>query len=270
MEATSPSGEYLLANQAAQAGARFDALAAAFNPWTFGHFEALGVGAGWRCWEVGAGGPTVPAWLADRVGPTGSVLATDIDVSWMGDDPTYTVARHDVAEDEPPGESFDLVHTRLVLTHVARRDEALRRMASALRPGGLMLVEDFDIELQPLACPDPVGPEQERANRVRRGFQALLAQRGVDPAFGRSLPRRLRELGLVDVGADAYMPLALGAMGALERANVEQVRHGLVATGVTLDDIDRHLAALADGAVAVGTPPLVAAWGRRSGGPIGV
>ena len=36
MAATSPSSEYLLANQATQAGARFEALAAAFNPWTFG------------------------------------------------------------------------------------------------------------------------------------------------------------------------------------------------------------------------------------------
>ncbi len=263
MEPRAPSGEYLLENQAAQAGPRFEALAAAFNPWTFGHFEALGVGPGWRCWEVGAGGPTVPAWLADRVGPAGSVLATDIDVSWMGLDPAYRVLRHDVGEDEPPGESFDLVHARLVLVHVTGRDEAHRRMAGALRPGGVMLVEDFDIALQPLACPDPERPEEERANRVRRGFQALLAQRGVDPTFGRSLPRRLRDLGLVDVGAEAYLPLALGATRALEQANVEQVRQGLVAGGVAQDDIDSHLAALAGGTLDVGTPPLVSAWGRR-------
>jgi hypothetical protein len=35
MEQRPPSGEYLLDNRAAQAGSRFEALAAIFNPWTF-------------------------------------------------------------------------------------------------------------------------------------------------------------------------------------------------------------------------------------------
>lgn len=69
---------YLFDNAAAEAGQRFDALADLFNPTTFRHLEALGLDQGWRCWEVGAGGPTVPNWLAGRVGSTGSVVATDI------------------------------------------------------------------------------------------------------------------------------------------------------------------------------------------------
>jgi precorrin-6B methylase 2 len=47
------------------------------------HIEALGIKRGWRCWEVGAGGPSVPGWLAEQVAPEGYVLASDIDVSWM-------------------------------------------------------------------------------------------------------------------------------------------------------------------------------------------
>ena len=46
-----------------------------------GSLEAVGLTAGWRCWEVGAGGPGIPSWLVRRVGPDGEVLATDIDVS---------------------------------------------------------------------------------------------------------------------------------------------------------------------------------------------
>src|SRR4051812_32579151 len=71
-------GGYLLDNQQVEAGVRFDALATLFNPATFRHIEALGIAEGWRCWEVGAGGASVPSWLADRVGPAGHVLATDI------------------------------------------------------------------------------------------------------------------------------------------------------------------------------------------------
>jgi hypothetical protein len=73
---------YLLDNQNVEAGIRFDALAELFDPWTFRHIEDLGIGAGWRCREIGAGGPSVPRWLADRVGGKGRVPATDIDVSW--------------------------------------------------------------------------------------------------------------------------------------------------------------------------------------------
>jgi hypothetical protein len=47
---------YLLDNKQAEAGARFDALAALFDPWTFRHIDDLGIGDGWRCREVGAGG----------------------------------------------------------------------------------------------------------------------------------------------------------------------------------------------------------------------
>ena len=74
---------YLLANRQREAGVRFDALAHLFDATTFRHLQRLGVQPGWRCWEVGAGGPSVPRWLAERVGPGGQVVVTDIDTSWL-------------------------------------------------------------------------------------------------------------------------------------------------------------------------------------------
>ncbi|MFD9042407.1 class I SAM-dependent methyltransferase [Streptomyces bottropensis] len=61
--------------------------------------------------------------LAERVGPTGHVLATDIDTSWpaAATAPQVELRRHDVAVDEPPHGPFDLAHARLVLVHVADR-----------------------------------------------------------------------------------------------------------------------------------------------------
>ncbi|MEU7162941.1 methyltransferase, partial [Streptomyces chrestomyceticus] len=154
MTRNSSDNAYLLDNQQAEAGERFAALSALFDPSTFRHFETVGVGAGWRCWEVGAGGPTVPAWLAERVGPAGHVVATDIDTSWMREAAGYEVLRHDVAAQAPPeGGPFDLIHARLVLVHVADRDQALRSMAEALRPGGWLVVEDGDPALLPQICP---------------------------------------------------------------------------------------------------------------------
>ncbi|MEU3659067.1 methyltransferase domain-containing protein [Streptomyces sp. NPDC032940] len=258
---------YLLDNRQSEAGERFDAFAALFDPTTFRHLEALGVGPGWRCWEAGAGGTSVVSWLARKVGPTGKVVATDIDTSRVAPAgrPPVEVRVHDVAADEPPGEDFDLVHARLVLVHVPDRERALRSMVRALRPGGRLLVEDADPALQPLLCPDEHGPEQQLANRLRQGFRELLSRRGADLSYGRRLPRLLRESGLRRVEADAYFPVTSPACSALESATVRQIRDQLVAAGVATDeDIDRHLANVASGSMDLATAPMISAWGRKA------
>ncbi len=257
---------YLLDNQQAEAGERFDALSVIFDPSTFRHLDRLGIGAGWRCWEVGAGGPSVLKWLAGRVGPAGRVLGTDIDISWtrLAQSPVIQVRRHDVAADDPPAEVFDLVHARLVLVHVADRGAALRSMISVLRPGGWLLVEDADPALQPLICPDESGPAQRLANRLRAAFRVMLAERGADLSYGRKLPRLLREAGLADVAADAFFPITSPACTDLEAATVRQIRAGLIAGGyATAEEIDQHLANVATGQLDLATAPMISAWGRR-------
>ncbi|MFF0217171.1 class I SAM-dependent methyltransferase [Streptomyces vinaceus] len=260
---------YLLDNAQVEAGVRFDALGELFDPTTFRHIEGLGIAAGWRCWEVGAGGSSVVSWLAERVGPTGRVVATDIDTSWAAPSAggVVEVVRHDVGREEPPGGGFDLVHARLVLVHVADRERALRAMAGALRPGGWLLVEDADPASQPLICLDAYGPEQELANRLRAGFRSLLAARGADLAYGRKLPRLLRGAGLADVAADAYFPVTSPACDVLEAATVRQVRGKLVGAGLATDEeIDRHLASVESGRLDLTTSPMISAWGRRPAG----
>ena len=134
-------------------------------------------------------------------------------------------------------------------------------MVSTLKPGGWLLVEDFDVLLQTRAILDTARDDLV-ANRIRAGFAALLAERGVDLEFGRKLPRLLRELGLTDVGADAYMPVALPAVAALEAANVHQLRAALVShMFATPPEIESHLKALRRGNLDLATPPLVSAVG---------
>ncbi|MFJ8579931.1 methyltransferase domain-containing protein [Micromonospora sp. NPDC093277] len=257
-------GGYLLDNQQAEAGERFDALAALFNPATFRHIDALGITEGWSCWEVGAGGTSTPSWLAERVGPTGHVLATDIDVSWMTADAGYEVRRHDIGVDPPPGKGFDLVHARLVLVHVPQRAAALAAMASALRPGGWLLLEEADPMMQPLVCPDESGPAQRLANKLKRDFRTLMAQRGVDLSYGRTLPRLLRDAGLADVEADAFFPITGASCALLEEATVRQIRHRLTVAGLATDEeIDQHLGNIAAGHLDLATSPMISAWGRR-------
>lgn len=258
---------YLLDNQQAEAAERFDAFAALFDPTTFRHLEGFGIGSGWRCWEVGAGGTSVVSWLAKKVGPTGKVVATDIDTSQLAPAarPPVEVRVHDVGAEEPPGEGFDLVHARLVLVHVPDRERALRSMVDSLRPGGRLLIEDADPALQPLTCPDDHGPAEELANRLRQGFRRLLADRGADLSYGRRLPRLLREAGLHRVEAEAYFPLSSPACAALESATIRQIREQLVTAGLATDaDIDQHLANVAAGGMDLATAPMISAWGRKA------
>jgi hypothetical protein len=48
------------------------------------YLAALGIQKGWHCLEVGAGHGVVARWLAEQVGPTGRVVATDINGSAFG------------------------------------------------------------------------------------------------------------------------------------------------------------------------------------------
>src|SRR5919199_3675051 len=227
---SAPARGYLLDNARAEAGERFAWLAELFDGVTRGHFDRLGVSVGSRCWEVGAGGPSIPEALAATVGPTGYVLATDIDPSWLKVDGGYEVRRHDVVADPPPEPgTFDLVHARLVLVHVPDRARALATMAAALRPGGWLLVEDADTALQPLACLDDSGRAQRRANRLRDAVRELLTRRGADLRYGRTLPPALREAGLIDVAAVGSFPVGGLARDRLEAATIRHVRKELLA-----------------------------------------
>src|SRR5438477_229199 len=103
---------------------------------------------------AGAGGGSIALWLAEQVGPSGSVLATDIDTRFLEGlaRPNLAIRRHDIATDALPEAAFDLVHARFVLVHVPQRDTALQRMVRALKPGGWLVVEEPGA---PVVQPEP-------------------------------------------------------------------------------------------------------------------
>jgi SAM-dependent methyltransferase len=195
------------------------------------------------------------------------VLVTDIEPRWLAplDLANVEVRRHDIGSDPLPPASFDLVHLRLVLTHVVRRDDALASMAAALRPGGWLVVEDFDSIQGVRSSVDDSLPASAVPNRVRGAFLEALAGRGVDLELGRKLARLLRGLGLVDVAADAHVVLAgVDAARRLERANLEQVGAGMVAGGLlSAEDLSQFFTVIDEAGPDIALPPLVSAWGRR-------
>jgi SAM-dependent methyltransferase len=258
---------YLLDNRQEEAGDRFTALAALYDPLTSGHFDTLGVGEGWRCLEVGAGGGSVVRHLSDRVGPSGRVLATDLEPRYLeplAELANVDVARHDVVTDPLPEAAFDLIHARLVLIHIPERLMVIRRLVEALRPGGWLLIEDGDATAHE-AFFDPETDDEHLANRFRRGLVQLFEDHGVDRAFGRKLPRLFRAEGLVDIAGDAYLPVS-GAVRLLDRANALQLRTMFLEQEIlTKEEFDRFVALLDDPAFIPAGISLMSAWGRAPG-----
>jgi SAM-dependent methyltransferase len=255
---------YLLDNRKEESGDRFTALADLYDPVTIGHFDTLGVGEGWRCLEVGAGGGSVVRHLSERVGPAGRILATDIEPRFLeplAELGNVDVARHDVVLDPLPEAEFDLIHARLVLVHIPERLAAIRRLVQALRPGGWLLIEDGET-VDP--CPDPQTGDERLANRMRAGLAEMLGGRGVDLTFARTLPRLLRSEGLVDIAADAYLPLSSGVR-LLERANVQQLKDMFLERGiVSREEFEHYLSLLEDPTFLLAGILLRAAWGRTA------
>ncbi len=203
-------GRYALENSAEQAPQRFASLEACFDRVTIGQLEEIGVAPGWACLEVGGGGGSIARWLADRVGPRGRVVVTDIDTQRLRvDRANVEERRHDITRDRLEPDTFDLVHERLVLVHLPERDRALERMITALKPGGWLLIENFDISWMPLtpACEPADAP---LFGRVIDAFHRILTDAGVDPSYGRRFHTMLREHGLVDVHAEGHIPIAAG------------------------------------------------------------
>lgn len=221
-----------------------------------------GARPGAKALEVGAGGGSIVEWLAGQVGPTGKVLATDLDTRFV--DPLASdvveVRRADVVEDDLPEGVFDVVHTRLLLEHLAGRDRALDRLVRALKPGGWLVVEDYDW------LSFGFEPDGEREGRVTNAILALMAQAGFDQKYGRRVVTDLAARNLEAVSGEGrslvidqehpgYPFFAL---------SFEQLAPATVQAGLLTDaDVTAMRASLQVGTYRVFTPTLVAAIGRK-------
>lgn len=246
---------------------RLAAIEASYDPGTFLHLSAIGVKPGWRCLEVGAGGGSVAGWLARQIAPSGNVVATDIDTRFMQslDIPNLDVRQHNIVTEDLADSDFDLIHMRLLLDFMPDQGATVRKLLHALRPGGWLVLEEFDLVT---SLPDPsIGDEiVERFLVVQSALSQLWSERGYDPACGRRLVGLLRQHGVADVTAEGRLFVRTGG-SAGSRAwslSVEQLRTQLVATGIVNDqDIDLHITDLNNPELNYLSPLMITARGRR-------
>jgi ubiquinone/menaquinone biosynthesis C-methylase UbiE len=231
----------------------------------------LGVGPGWRCLEVGCGAGGIARWLADQVGETGEVLATDLDTRFLdGHGLANLEARtHNIVTDPLDEATFDVIHARAVVEHVADREQVLKRLVAALRPGGWMLIEDVDFGGPTAgmlaAYVSAPAPERAAMERIYLAVAKVFGAIGADPSFGRRLTGALAEAGLAGVTAELHVPVVSGGSEQWTRGSIEQLAERLVAVGgVTAGDIEWFLAASAKPDFSYLPPLMVSAWGQRA------
>lgn len=249
---------------------RLRTLEALLDAGTIRHLEHQGVGSGWHCLEVGAGGGSIASWLSSRVGPEGSVLATDLDISHLRalSHPNLEVRVHDVLQDDLPAGGFDLIHLRLVLAWLADVPAGLQRLIAALKPGARLLAEELDFAA---AVPDPhMDAEDGALFELMRGahHQVLAEVSGFDPLYGRRVVGDLERAGLagVDCQGRAAMWRGDGPGGRIWWHTISQLREPMVTAGVaTHEEVDRALALFDDPRFSSVSPVVMAAWGTRHG-----
>ena len=242
-----------------QERARLAGIEALWDPGSRALLARLGAGAGWDCLEVGAGGGALVEWLAAQ---GGHVLATDIDPRFLEPlaGPSVEVRTHDITTGPPEAGAFDLVHARLVVEHLADPRSAVANMAAALRPGGLLVVEDYDWSAFGGDPPD------ELIERTVAGVIAFMAKGGFDPLYGRRVVSDVAAAGLEDVHGEGRQLVVdeVHPGFAFFRLSFEALKGGAIAAGtIEPGDADAFAERLATGGLRVITPVVVAGYGRR-------
>ena len=219
---------------------------ALWDPGTIERFDALGVAPGWACLEIGAGNGSAAGWLAERVGPSGRVVATDLEVERLSrlGHPNLEVWRHDLRSDPLPAATFDLVHSRMVVQHLADPAAAVRAMVDALRPGGVLFLEDTD------SLPLFRSARSEHfLQDVRAAGYGLMRESGHEPRGGHFDLQAVLALGLTDVRAEGRVVMVRGGSPQARHYQLwlEFMRARITAARLLADErIDEALAEMAD------------------------
>lgn len=257
---------YLFTHEDKRERERLSAIEVGLDPGTIESMKKIGVDVGWKCLEVGAGGGSIAQWLCQRVGPTGHVVATDLQTKFLEalEVPNLAVRQHDVSISDLEQNAFDLVSSRKVLEHLPDPSAAIRRMAEALRPGGWLLVEDTD-----LASFIHVSfPHRERFECSYGKFIQALSAAGFQPRLGLRLGDELRAVGLRKVSLTGILVEGTGGSdhpgNKVYRMTIERMRERMIKAQIMTDtEIDQLLEDLQSPDLHAITAIHCTAWGQK-------
>ena len=151
------------------------------------------------------------------------------------------------------------MHARLVLEHLTERRQILDRLAAALRPGGWMVIEDYDWTGFGFEDDDP------RFERVAEAVITFMQQAGFEPRYGRRVVAEMAAAGLTDVHGEGRALIIDSRSPGFDffRLSFESLRDAVVNAGLlSREDADAAAARFAED-MRVQTPLMMAGIGRR-------
>jgi SAM-dependent methyltransferase len=265
---------YVLGSDDAEV-ARLDGQAGSIAGATEALLRAAGIGGSMRVLDLGTGLGHVAFQMADLLDPGGSVLGVDQAERLL----EIAERRRAAAGVEnvgflqadarafSPSEPFDAIVARLLLFHLPDREEVLRRQLDALRPGGTMVLIEFDCGTL------RAEPEVPLVEAVRGWIEAAFRSAGADPRIGTQAGQLLRRTGFADVttfGIQAYFapsdPIGPILCAGVTRSLAPQiVAHGIADEAeLGLETLQERIAEQVGARDAVIIPPaVVGAWGTR-------
>jgi SAM-dependent methyltransferase len=250
---------------------RLRVLARVMQPVTDALLDRVGVCSGMLCLDVGCGGGQVTRELARRVGPAGKALGLDIDETKL------SLARREAAleklhnvefhktdiRDAAGSQDYDLLYSRFLLTHLSNPGAVVARMATYLRTGGVLVLEDIDFSGYFTYPPSP------SFQRYHELYTTAVRRRGGDPDMGPRLPMLLSAAGFEKVQLNVVQPVGFEGevklINAITMENIAEIvlEEGL-ATREEIDYVVRQLYEIADLPCTIaGMPRVVQAWGVR-------
>jgi SAM-dependent methyltransferase len=256
--------EYVLGHQLKGEGARLALMSELLDPMHRRYIDALGVvKPGARTLEVGCGNGSISAWLAERVSPSGTAVAVDLDLSLIHVRmPNLELRKADIVAGPVERGGFDLVTARAILHHVADAEAAMANMIASLKPDGALLLIEPDF--LPVSVAEP--PE---VRAFWDGWLAWSRERGIDYHIGRTVAPRLASLGLTSINGAAETAIYNG--GSLWADywidTTTELRGDLISSG-KLDEalVDKFLVYCADSNWWTQTIAFTAVHGRTPGG----
>lgn len=253
---------------------RLRVLAAARRASTLELFQLAGLRPGMRCVDLGCGSGDVTLDMAALAGAAGRVAGIDADQAKL--ELARQTARErglanvvfevaDVGHWTGPG-GYDFVYCRFLLQHLARPADLLHRMWDAVRPGGVLAVEDADLE--GLFC----DPDNAGFSFYQRMYVEVLARNGGDPTCARRLARYFRETGIPAPEVRLLQEVnASGDAKAMPLLTLEAIADSIVSSGLaTADEVTAAAQSLraftTDPDTLISDPRIFQVWARRGTG----
>jgi len=253
--------DYILPHDLEGERQRLALMSELLDPLQRSFLKKLGLRSGWRCLEVGCGNGSISRWQAERVGPDGVAVASDLDLRYVAGmrAANLEIRQLNILEDAVEEGRYDLVTARAILHHLASPEKAIQNMCAALKPGGVLL------SIEPDMLPATAG-EPESMRHFWQGWLKWSASVGINYFIGRTMPAMLASAGLTAIGAEGDTAIYNGG-SPWASYWVQTIRelHGKLfesgcLTGDALDDFERQYANANYWTSAI---TFVASWGRK-------